>query len=280
MRPIRVSEGQWTSPEPHPSERRIRALAPRLPANQFLSHLSAAAMWGLPLPSLGTGDPIHVSVMSPQPRPRANGISGHELDARVTTVVAIDDIRVADPASTWCQLAGMVGLPELVAVADFMIEPIDDAPPLVTLAELDHAVEIRKGHRGAGQLRSALDLVRPGARSRVESVLRVFLHMAELPQPELHRTVKEADGGWQTDVPIAFPAYRVGVDVLLESDRAFRVRSTELERLARLDDLGWKMLSLSDADVHPSRQHEFRQKLLSLQNLLRQQGWIPGSSVA
>ncbi|HLP22755.1 MAG TPA: hypothetical protein VK139_01775, partial [Microbacteriaceae bacterium] len=225
-------------------------------------------------------DPIHVSALSPQPRPRANGLSGHELDARVTGIVLIDGIRVADPASTWCQLAGMVGIPELVAVADAIIMPLAGADPLVTLEELNEAVEIRKGHRGASQLRTALDLVRPGSRNRVESVLRVLLQYADLPTPELHVDVVDSEGSWHTDIALAFPKYKVGVDVLFEADRPYRVRSAELERLARLDDLEWRMLSLSDADVHPSRQYEFRQKLLSLQHLLRQQGWLPGRSAA
>ncbi|MFM6974346.1 MAG: hypothetical protein ACKOXM_04310 [Agromyces sp.] len=278
MRPTWQSDSRWTSPDPQRIERRIRALAPRIPDTQFFSHLSAAGMWGLPLPSRGTGEPLHMSVLSPHPRPRANGILGHELDGRVTTIVRIDDIPVADPTSTWCQLASMLSIPDLVAVADAMVMPEGDAAPLCTLSELDEAVNVRRGHRGAGQLREALDMVRIGSQSRVESVLRVLMNLAELPEPRLRFHLDSPDGALNTVIPIAFTDYRVGVDVHLESDRAFRVRSAELERLARLDDLGWKLLAFSDADIHASRQYELRQKLISLQNLLIQQGWVPGSA--
>lgn len=280
MRPTPISATHWVTTDSTQVERRVRLLGPRLPEPQFLSHLTAAGMWGMPLPTLGTGDPMHVSVFSPQPRPRANGITGHELDPRVTRVVTIDDIQVSDPTSTWCQLASMLSLPDLVAVADAIIMPEGDLAPLVSIEELGAAVDARKGHRGAGQLRDALDSSRMGSASRIESVLRVFLHAAGLPEPHLHLPVRSDDGSFRTDIPIAYPEFRVGVDVHLESNRPFRVRSAELERLARLDDLGWRMLAFSDADIHPSRQFELRQKTTSLQNLLLQQGWMPGSSAA
>lgn len=280
MRPTRISATEWVSVDPAQVERRVRVFGPRMLDTQFFSHITAASLWGIPLPSFGTGEPVHISVLSPQPRPRANGIAGHELDGKVTRLVSIDGIRVSDAASTWCQLASMLALPDLVAVADYLLTPDGEPGPLVSFEELNAAVEERRGHRGAGQLRDALELTRLGSTSRVESVLRVLLHLAALPEPQLHLPVLSDDGKFRTDIPIAFPEYRVGVDVNFEANRPFRVRSAELERLARLDDAGWRMLAFSDADVHPSRQYELRQKISSLQNLLLQQGWMPGSSAA
>ena len=181
MRPTRISATEWVSVDPAQVERRVRVFGPRMLDTQFFSHITAASLWGIPLPSFGTGEPVHISVLSPQPRPRANGIAGHELDGKVTRLVSIDGIRVSDAASTWCQLAGMLALPDLVAVADYLLTREGEEGPLLSFDELAEAVEERRGHRGAGQLRDALELTRLGSTSRVESVLRVLLHLAALP---------------------------------------------------------------------------------------------------
>lgn len=278
MRPLQYSPTQWKSPDPHRVERRIRAFGSRLAPGHFFSHLTAASLWGLPVPTLGVGEPLHVSVHSPQPRPRANGLMGHELDARVTSVVTIDEYPVTEVSATWCQLASLLSVHDLVAVADAMIMPELEQPPLVTLADLERAVEMRRGHRGAGQLRHALDLARPGSANRIESVLRVMMMQAGLPEPELGAMLSQTDASFSTRVPIAFPCHRVGIDVHFEADRPYRVHSAELERLARLDDMGWRMVAFSDADVHPSRQFELRQKIASIQQLLFQQGTYPGDA--
>lgn len=264
MRPTAQGPGIWVSTDPASANRGIRDVATRMPKGQFISHLSAAIVWGMALPHHGTGDPVHVSVLSPQPRPRANGVIGHELDPRVTELVWLDGWLIADPASTWCQLAGILSLPDLVAAADQLVMPEGDQPPLLSVEELDAAVAARKGHRGSGQLRDALALVRSGAANRTESLVRVLLHEAGLPEPELQFTF----GGPEQPVTLAlaYPDFRVGIEVHNLQQGSHRQSSEPA-------DTGWQLLSFSEADVHPSNYLATHERVSAVQAALQERGW-------
>ena len=251
-------------------ERQVWAYADKMPQGHFFSHLSAARLWGIPLPPEGTGVPVHVSVLSPHPRPRAAGVTGHELDPRVSGIVERDGLRLSDPESTWCQLSGLVSLPDLVAAADWLVTEHGGGRPLSNRERLEKAAEARRGHRGASQLREALELVRVGPQRRLDSVVRVILVQSGLPEPTVNLQIVE--GGFSTSFPLGYPEQRLGIDVVAEAERPF-LKHTELHNRERqLDELGWKLVTLSDADVHPSQPAAARAAAHKVHSLLVAQG--------
>lgn len=178
---------------------RCTAYAQRLLPGQFFSHVTAAQLWGIPLPDAFAADEsLHVSSVAPQRPPRTRGVVGHELrDASVTHRFGLP---LADPVNCWVQLAA-AGLPEaeLVVAGDHLIldpvvlDPLDQRP----YASIEELRACLQNSRAAGKraAAAALHRVAAGAESRPETLLRLLLLDAGLPQPELNPTLFTEAGG-------------------------------------------------------------------------------------
>ena len=204
--------GEWpetvsTRPRPSPAATaqardqelvdRCMALAVALPEGAFFSHLTAARLWPLPLPS-ARDEPVHVSVRRPRRPPRRSRVAGHVIADPQATVIYRRGLPVVDPVTLFCQLAGHLSLPDLVAVGEALVlEPvIPDAwsdQPWVPLRQLVERVELWRG-RGKRNADRAVSLVRPGAESRPETLVRLAIRQAGLPEPEVNVTIGDAGG--------------------------------------------------------------------------------------
>ena len=159
-----------------------RQYALRMTEHEFFSHLTAAVIWGLPLPpALENTSELHVSVFAPLHVPRSRGVHGHQARVESTTARRHPKtgLRVSSPGSTWAAVAPMLEHPyDVVALADAIVR-VPRAPggfarsmprPLGTMAELDAC--IRAGRRvGISALRAALPLVRLGVSSRTVATM-------------------------------------------------------------------------------------------------------------
>jgi hypothetical protein len=168
---------------------------------QVFSHLTAARVWGMPLPTVFTRrEGVHVSVRAPSTRPRGQGVTGHELSDPGATAVMRFGVPVTDAATTWCHLAALLSHDDLVAAADHLVltparQRAGDRRPYVTVEQLRHRVDTYHGP-GARAARKALIDVRDGAESRRETLLRLLLQRAGLPEPELNVDVYDDEGRW------------------------------------------------------------------------------------
>ena len=173
-----------------------RAYEPLLLPGQFFSHVTAALLYGAPLPfDIDTGR-LDVAVLDPRTPPRGRGVRAH----RVTGVEVLlrDGMAVAAPADAWCQLAPLLRREDLVAVGDNLVTGRRvrgiRGPALATVAQLRGAAFRHRGKRGARTASWALERVRSGVDSRPETRLRLLLVSAGLPEPELDLTVDVGDG--------------------------------------------------------------------------------------
>ncbi|RZU63860.1 hypothetical protein EV379_0149 [Microterricola gilva] len=196
---------------------RCRAFMPRMQPGQFFSHLSAARLWGAPLPDrFGAAEALHVSSFAPQRPPRTRGVVGHELRPGSATLTMRYGVPVTDPATTWVQLSTLLPPHELVAVGDHLVldpvvlDPLDPRP-FTSVAAL---TEQLAGHIGRGKRAAtgALPRVRAGAESRPETLLRLLLVDAGLPEPRVNVTLHTADGRFLARVDLVYPAWHVGVE--------------------------------------------------------------------
>ena len=111
---------------------------------QVFSHLTAARVWGMPLPTVFTRrEGVHVSVRAPSTRPRGHGVTGHELSDPCATAVMRFGVPVTDAATTWCHLAALLSHDDLVAAADHLVltparQRAGDRRPYVTVEQLRH----------------------------------------------------------------------------------------------------------------------------------------------
>jgi hypothetical protein len=170
---------------------RCRAYAVRMRPADVFSHVTAAALHGLPLPpGLQNRRALDVAAVHPAGAPQLKGVIGHRLRT-APPGTEIEGLPVCDAFEAWCQLAGIVELPDLVAVLDHLLQESED--PAGVLEAAKQAIERPRRYRTA-VLRAALSLARPGSRSPQESRLRVILVLGGVPEPRLNFEVTDRNG--------------------------------------------------------------------------------------
>lgn len=144
------------------------------------SHQTAAELLGLPTRQpWRPGDSVHVIVTDRCP-PRRRGFVGHP-GLEMAALARWKGLPVVRAVEVWAQLGGQPGyeVEHLVAAGDAIVRHRPD------LVQALHEVADRPRRRGARQLRRAADLIRVGADSAPESVLRLVLTAAGMPEPLL-----------------------------------------------------------------------------------------------
>jgi len=246
---------------------RCEAYAVRMPPGHFFSHVTAARLHGIPLPwPLQQEALVHVSVLKPARAPRAVGVCGHTVDVS-PRVDLIEGMSVLGPVETWCQLAPLLSLDDLIAAGDRLLGlPL----PLAAHEELAVAVVGQAGHRGSRLLREAFAWVRPRVESRRETFLRLLIVRAGFPEPETNVEIPVRPGRKRVRGDLVFARYKVLVEYDGQhhrtSDRQFQ---RDVERLDDVMEAGWRIIRVlkdsTDAEV-----------LAKLNFALRSGGWRPG----
>jgi hypothetical protein len=157
------------------------------------------------------------------------------------------ELPVLAPALVWAQLAPLLDEDDLVAVADAMVTGPD---PLCTIPVLRAQVMAWSDRRGARALARAIDRVRTGSLSRPESLQRLQLVRAGIPEPELNVTVTDRSGNDIAMADEVWVEFRTIVeyegDVHRTSRGKFRSDITRVERFA---DGDWFALRSHADDV-------------------------------
>ena len=160
---------------------------------------------------------------------------------RPDEVTEIDGMRVTTAARTAFDLGRR--LPETEAVQ--RIDALMNATGL-KVAEIDEVAARRRRSHGIRALRYVLPLVDGGAESPYETLTRLMLVRAGLPAPQTQVDVLDEYGQMVARLDMAWPEYRVAV----EYDGAQHwtdagQRRRDIERLATLEALGWKVIRVS-----------------------------------
>ena len=275
---VRITRGVKASCELDGFAERCRAFALVLPADAVFSHLTAARLWGLPLPSWACAVD-DLDVMRPTKRPVVEraGCRGHRgLDRREAAVVA--GLPVTGLADTWVDLAEVrspqaLTADDLTVAADAVLmrwaESIDVRPgeeEWQAAARLDmerrdggprpdrrdrlHAVlDQRVRQRGATRLRAGLARARVGSRSPMESRVRLLLDTRGFPEPELNATVV-GPGGWILEGDLVWRERRVIAEYQGEHHGGRRQRSVDVARRSLAEDDGWQVVEIWAEDVY------------------------------
>lgn len=220
------------------------------PPRAFFSHLTAARLWPLPLPMPRPNEPVHVGVLPPEHPPRRAGVIGHHISDPAAHAVLRQGRWLIDPATLFCQLSPVLRLDDLVAVGDALVltprfgDPAGERPWL-SLGELGERVDRFRG-RGKTRAAQALALVRPGAESRPESLVRLALVAGGLPEPELNGDVHSERGVFLGRADMLYRAYRLIVEY--DGDQ-HRVDAWQFNRdIRRLDGFaahGWRVVRIT-----------------------------------
>lgn len=223
------------------------AYRPLLRAGEAFSHATAAQLYGVPLPAWAeVARPLHV--LSPTvTRARTRGAIGHR-SRHVFPIHLRLGLPVVTPADLWMQLAGVIGRRDLVAVGDFLVTgrlhgPAAE-PPLCTPAELAAVMSRSDGRRGLASARWALEQVRTGAASRPETLLRLVIVEAGLPEPSIGPPVV-VRGGLVLHPDLAYPELRIAIEYEGDGHRDAGRWERDIERRELFEDAGWRVIRVT-----------------------------------
>lgn len=240
---------------------RCRAYAAKMPPEHYFSHVTAARLWGLPLPRALEADPsLHVSTAGREPHGR--GIRGHRIGGG-RDIRFIDALPVLAPSETWCQLASLISLDSLIAAGDRLLGwPM----PLADDAEVDAAIRAYGARRGARRIALARPEMRPRSASARETRLRLLVVRAGYPEPEPNGRIGLPSGD-ETHGDLVFRSYRVVLEYDGEQHRTDRRQfRRDVDRLNAIARAGWHVIR-----VHAEMPSDVILDLLD--DALRRSGW-------
>jgi hypothetical protein len=213
--------------------------------------LSAARLWGMPLPASLDDGKVHVSSPHAGPRPTGRGVRGYQHHPADVEVREIGRLRVFSPLDTWLSLGRLLALPDLVSAADFALTPSfgSHGPALATTAELASAVARSRIPAGP-LLRRAASFAVPGSLSRPESHCRVLLVSAGCPVPIPNLSISAL-----ATLDLAWPSARYGVDYLGDQHRSPTQFAKDVRRRELVRDIGWDSLEVTKVDLYEHPHH-------------------------
>lgn len=217
-----------------------------LPTHAF-SHVTAARLLGLPLPwRLERQTELHVSAAAPGRAPQVTGVVGHQFSD--ASVIVHRGVRVTGPEATWVALAPMLDLADLVAVGDCLVA---GDRPWTTVDRLRAA--ILPGSRGSVKLRTAVELIRLGVRSRPESHLRLAIVQAGFPEPKVAHPVWIPAFQRFLHPDLSWPEWKVGMEYEGDGHRQDRWQFRhDISRVEAFVDIDWSLVRYSADDVYAS----------------------------
>ena len=220
----------------------------------WVSHVTAARLHCQLLPPwLSDSTELHLSKPKQLPQVRRRGVIPHNVIASEDEIETVEGIRMSTRSRTWLDLARRLSLADLVCVGDQIIripraQFEDRSEPYDTLEGLRALVERHPNLQGIVRAREALELMRVGADSAPESLLRLAMLDANLPEPDLQVALRPGDPA----SPTADLGYRYrqlamqydGGHHLLEAQQF-----SDRRRDKAFESAGWTVIVFGKADV-------------------------------
>lgn len=164
-----------------------------------LSHVSAGVLWGVPVPRAHLGV-VHLTRQPPARSRRTPSLHVHVGPLAPWELEERDGASVTSLARTAADVARIVPYPWAVAASDWALNRG------VTRAQLEAFGRTTRGRAGNQALLAASAFAQRGSGSVAESISRVTMARAGLPEPVLQFEVLDADGEWVATCDFGWPA--------------------------------------------------------------------------
>ncbi|MFE6735208.1 endonuclease domain-containing protein [Microbacterium sp. NPDC057650] len=271
--------GAWRSSTPD-LERPFRGVRSKKTPETFLAraecyshrmrlghrYVGATAMrvWGIPHPSTWTAkEPIHVAVPRETTPPKITGVKGRRLDKHRARTSRVHGLPVVDPIAAVFSTAHELTIAQIITALDAILTTCDNYPglysgkPLITIAEIEERLAEWTGFAGRGKVRAALPLARLGVESPKETETRLLLIGHGLPEPVVQHEVRDP-GRLIARVDLAYPELKIAIEYEGDGHRTSKDQwRADIRRQRDLEDRGWIVIRLTQADLKPSGQQAF-----------------------
>lgn len=273
--PHELRQPWWGSPfrgvrtvgehDPYDVDARCQAAALFVTPPAAFSHVTALRLLGVEVPwrmerhpgSSPTApydvEPLHVVAPWRAQRSTRAGIVWHFCGQKNLATVLHQGLLVTSVAQTWLHMSHRLSIDELVVLGDAMLRR---KGPLTSPDELRALTDSTYKMKGLSKARAALDLVRPGTDSSMETRARLLLVHAGLPCPLVNHAAFDDSGSFLALPDMSYPARRIAIEYdgdIHRTDPATWRR--DVERRQRLEAAGWIIITATADDVlrHPNR---------------------------
>ncbi|MDV8146708.1 DUF559 domain-containing protein [Arthrobacter sp. B10-11] len=234
-------------------EAAARALSAASPG-AWISHVTAARLQCQLLPPwLAGSTELHLSKPRSLPSVRRTGILGHTVLALEDEIESIDGISISTRSRTWLDLARRLSVSDLVCMGDQLIRIPrvafeDRTQPYDTLDGLRTLVSRHPNLQGVVRAREALELMRVGADSAPESLLRLAMADACLPEPDLQMALRPSDAASPT-ADLGYRHRRLAIQYDGEHHLLDAQALSDKRRDKAFESAGWTVLILDKDDL-------------------------------
>ncbi|GAB6986100.1 DUF559 domain-containing protein [Nocardioides pyridinolyticus] len=236
-----VFRSAWVHVDDMDELTRIRAALLLHPEGAVASHFSAARVYRLPVPE----HPFeHVLVFRAKDRRRRDGLKSH-VTIRLKRIRRVRGVAVVEPVTMFIQLAAYLSLVDLVVLGDAIVREFGITPEkLVKLCR-------RSGDQHAGAAAVGAAFVRVGVDSPAETILRMLIVLAGLPEPTTNVQLHDESGALRRRFDLYYRAGRVIVEYdgrqHAEDVRQWR---RDLHRREELDDEHYRILVVTAEGIY------------------------------
>lgn len=240
----------------------------------WISHVTAARLHCQVLPPwLSDSTELHLSKPKQLPQVRRKGVIAHTVIAGPDEIECVNGIRISTRSRTWLDLARRLSLAELVCLGDQLIriprpEFEGRSEPFDTLDGLRILIGQHPNLQGIIRAREAVNLMRVGADSAPESMLRLAMLDANLPEPDLQIALRPNDATSPT-ADLGYRHRRLAVQYdgdhhLLEAQRL-----SDRRRDKAFESAGWTVLVFTKDDAADG----FQRAIAAIKRYLRS-AWL------
>nr|WP_246313080.1 DUF559 domain-containing protein [Leifsonia shinshuensis] len=210
---------------------------------QCFSHETAARIYGLTLPrSTRESSDLHVASLDGRRAPRGDGVVGHKSRLSAEQVCLHDGLRVPAVEEVLCQLAATLTLEELIIAGDSCVRRKN---PLSTTSRLSAAAHAAWNRPGVNTLRAAVAQIRANTDSPMETVLRLALIAADLPEPVVNRPIRVGSGR-ELHGDLVYAQRRVVVEYDGDHHRTEAHQyNRDVDRIWALERAGWRVVRVN-----------------------------------
>lgn len=243
-----------------------------LSAGSWISHVTAAQLHGMPLPWFDDQIvTVHLTRPAGARHPRRKHVSGHSLRLSPGDVMTIGGVCVTTAARTFLDLATVLELDDLIVVADFLVcehhrhfEP--QKLPIVSAQELRSFLAAQHNVPGLVKARAAVHFMRVGVDSPPETLLRLFLQRAGLPEFTTNYAIAGDPPLWPD---LACEEFKTSAQYEGEIHQTPQKQLFDRNRDERSIERGWLQVKVYKADMRRGELYVADM----FRRALRTQGW-------
>jgi very-short-patch-repair endonuclease len=249
----------------------LRALT--VATGAVVSYLSAAVLWGFPLPqAVGHLAVIHLTRQPGRRAVRRRNVVGHEQVLTPDEIVTGALVSCTSPLRTWFDLARILGLDDLVIAGDFLLRRKN---PLTTIDALDAFLARKVGMAGHRRALKARALMRANTDSPKETELRLLLIRHGLPEPKINVPIFDETGGWIQDPDLSYDREKVAIQYDGGHHAGPAQRRSDIYRDENARDAGWRVVVLTQRDLDPFAPGMEPTAATRVRAALSERGWTP-----